>query len=333
MTWDMTPEEAEESAIRMLSYKPGSQVVPSRPSEQLHRCPVCFIYFLPTRTNQTYCRDVCRASAHDAVQRRPAEMIRATNPKEASYVVNRLRNGSWQAWVAEPGKTYALTLPEWRQPGMYKEHPRSDLVISDDSEGAPRMAHEMILRAHQRIDRDIGPYWSGNAENQLICREFAEERLWPMYPGQTAAWTETFLRDWYEDRRRRVLARYGSQSFSQPSAEVVKKDIQRLVTPYFQDIPLRPLELEGLTALLVWAGMYPAAEFPLEIKEATENTRPGQPRRFELSLEPVNAYRMISDGTLDTLKRIRITLSKQLIPTVRSWQIWHSLRAEPSGTP
>jgi hypothetical protein len=119
---------------------------------------------------------------------------------------------------------------------------------------------------------------------------------------------------------------------SRPSADVVKKDIERLITPYFQDIPLRPLELEGLTTLLFWAGLNPATEFPLEIKETMEASKAGQPHRFELSLEPLNAYRMISDGTVDTLKRIRVTLTKQLIPMVRSWQIWHSLRPEPSGT-
>jgi hypothetical protein len=124
----------------------------------------------------------------------------------ASYSVHRLNFGGygpWQAWIHESdGSSKPVLMPEWE--GLYQEQPRSDTIISDDSTGAPRLAHAMFDDAFRRSSVDIGRYWSEDPLNQLICREFAAERLWPMYPGSQANFSESFLRSWYEDRKRRL---------------------------------------------------------------------------------------------------------------------------------
>lgn len=127
---------------------------------------------------------------------------------EATYSVHRLNFGGygpWQAWIHEPdGTSRPVVMPEWE--GLYQEHPRSDTIISDDSTGAPRLAHAMFDDAFRRKSEDIGRYWSEDPLNQLITREFAEERLRPMYPGSQATFSESFMRSWYADRKRRLSA-------------------------------------------------------------------------------------------------------------------------------
>jgi hypothetical protein len=129
---------------------------------------------------------------------------------EANYSVHRLNFGGygpWQAWVHEPdGSSKPIEMPEWE--GLYQEHPRSDAIISDDSIGAPKLAHALFENAFRRRSVDIGRYLSEDQLNQLIDREFAEERLWPLHPGSQVSFSESFLRSWYEDRKRRLSGRH-----------------------------------------------------------------------------------------------------------------------------
>jgi hypothetical protein len=128
---------------------------------------------------------------------------------EANYSIHRLNFGGygpWQAWIHEPdGSSRPVEMPEWE--GLYQESPRSDTTISDDSTGAPRLAHAMFEDAFRRKSMEIGRYMSEDPLNQLICREFAEERLWPLHPGSHASFSESFLRAWYDDRKRRLMSR------------------------------------------------------------------------------------------------------------------------------
>lgn len=128
-------------------------------------------------------------------------------PAEQVYSVQRLElpPGAWVGVVATPGDgVRPIEMPEWG--GLYDEHPRSDTIISDDSNGAPRLAHEMMRMAESRHGHDIGDYWSGGSGpaetgmNQLVGREFADERLWPMRNGSSATWTESLMRAWRKDR-------------------------------------------------------------------------------------------------------------------------------------
>jgi DNA-binding transcriptional ArsR family regulator len=122
---------------------------------------------------------------------------------DATYVVHRLATGDWVATVSDAqGRPTAIELPEWAD--IYEEHPRSDTVIADDSVGAPRLAHALFEDSHRRAGTDIEPFWSLEPDNQLIARAFAEERLWPMRPGQSAPFTADFMRSWYADRRQRL---------------------------------------------------------------------------------------------------------------------------------
>lgn len=126
--------------------------------------------------------------------------------EEPIYTILRLTlpPGAWIGVVVDPGESARpLVLPEWVD--LYQEHPRSDTVISDDSIGAPRVAHEMMRRAEARVGRDIGDYWGGEKDlNQLVARAFAEEELWPMRPGTSVTWCERYLRAWRRDRLERM---------------------------------------------------------------------------------------------------------------------------------
>jgi hypothetical protein len=137
---------------------------------------------------------------------------------EATYTINRLSvpPGAWMGIVSNPGEQpRALEMPEWAE--IYVEHPRSDTIVSDDSVGAPRVAHEILQLAEKRAGRDLGDYWgNGDGMNQLVARAFAEERLWPMRPGQSITFGETFLRAWRRDRLERLAP------IATPSASATK---------------------------------------------------------------------------------------------------------------
>jgi hypothetical protein len=127
---------------------------------------------------------------------------------EALYTVNRLTlpHGAWMGVVINPGEpASALVLPEWAE--LYREAPRSDAIISDNSTGAPRLAHEIIRLAEARRGTDIGDYRGGDHDtNQLVAQAFAREHLWPMRPGTSMTWGENFLRAWRRDRVERLRA-------------------------------------------------------------------------------------------------------------------------------
>jgi hypothetical protein len=127
---------------------------------------------------------------------------------EAMYTINRLTlpPGAWIGVVMNPGETATpLELPEWTE--LYRERPRFDTLISDDSSGAPRVAHEIMRLAEARAGREIGEYWGGDWDvNQLVAHAFAQEELWPIRPGTSMTWGETYLRAWRRDRIERMEA-------------------------------------------------------------------------------------------------------------------------------
>ena len=93
-----------------------------------------------------------------------------------------------------------MALPEWTD--QYHEVSRSDTIIADDATGAPRLAHAMFEHAWRRMGVEIGQYHTAPDHlNRWIARNFAEERLWPVRPGQSVAFGEAFLRAWYENQK------------------------------------------------------------------------------------------------------------------------------------
>jgi hypothetical protein len=131
----------------------------------------------------------------------------AADEAEQVYSIQRLElpPGAWMGVVITPGEGVTpLRMPE--REGRDEKHSRSDTIMSDDSVGAPKVAHEMMRLAEARVGEDIGGYWGGGTGaadlgiNQLVAREFADERLRPMRNGSAASWSESFVREWRMDR-------------------------------------------------------------------------------------------------------------------------------------
>jgi hypothetical protein len=130
----------------------------------------------------------------------------ASDVEEGTYTIHRLTvpPGAWLGMVSNPHEQpIPLELPEWAE--IYTDHPRSDTIVADDSNGALRIGHELMRLAERRAEREIGDYWNdGDGSNQTLARAFAEERLWTMRPGQSVTFGETFLRGWRRDRLERL---------------------------------------------------------------------------------------------------------------------------------
>jgi hypothetical protein len=126
---------------------------------------------------------------------------------EQIYSIQRLElpPGAWMGVVITPGEG-VVPLRMAERKGPYEDHARSDTIVSDDSVGAPKVAHEIMRLAEARVGHDIGEYWGGGTDyadfgiNQLVAREFADERLRPMRNGSSASWSESFVRDWRKDK-------------------------------------------------------------------------------------------------------------------------------------
>jgi hypothetical protein len=79
------------------------------------------------------------------------------------------------------------------------------------------------------------------------------------------------------------------------------------------------LEREGLGKFLFLVGSDETARPPLRLTTATVDGQ-NQPLTFTMSLEPLSAYTIRSDGTVPTLRDvIKKRLEEVLIPIVRRW--------------
>ncbi len=118
---------------------------------------------------------------------------RPTDRADTEYEVRRGLLG-WETVVRESGRSpVPLTLPDWEE--IYKEAPRSDYLISDDSTGPLLLAHELIRRAYVRIGTRLEPF-----QFQPETMLFAQEQLRSMEIGSARAFGESFLRLWYAER-------------------------------------------------------------------------------------------------------------------------------------
>jgi hypothetical protein len=94
-------------------------------------------------------------------------------------------------------------------------------------------------------------------------------------------------------------------------------EIRKLVERHFSDVPLTQLEREGLGKFLFLVGSDETARPPLRLTTATVDGQ-NQPLTFTMSLEPLSAYTIRSDGTVPTLRDvIKKRLEEVLIPIVR----------------
>lgn len=120
-----------------------------------------------------------------------------SDPSEAQYEVRR-HESAWEAMIREPGRPERpLTLPDWDE--LYRERPRSDNLVSDDSTGAFHLAHELLRRAFLRVDVQLAPF-----RFQPDVLVFAEEQLRSMPPASSRTFGESFLRFWRTERVARM---------------------------------------------------------------------------------------------------------------------------------
>jgi hypothetical protein len=116
----------------------------------------------------------------------------------------------------------------------------------------------------------------------------------------------------------------------------ITAEIDRLIRPYFRNVPLREAEWANLTDLLEWFGLHPNDQSWLQGLWGTEELlprQPGQPQRWHLPLpmlgDDYHPEDIRSDETLETLGLIYNTLTDDLIPEVRRWNYWHTVLPEP----
>jgi hypothetical protein len=117
----------------------------------------------------------------------------AGTAREVSYVVHHLSFGGWVGTINVTG----------RQPRPF-ESTEGNL---DEASGAAElvflMFKDVVGKGHGRGSGHDTP---DHALIQVISREFAEELVRPMRPGQEATFTAEFVRRWHENRRHRFGA-------------------------------------------------------------------------------------------------------------------------------
>lgn len=109
--------------------------------------------------------------------------------RQVSYVVHHMSFGGWLATAAVGG----------RPPKTIEVEGQAQL---DERSGAGALAHAMFTDA---LDQPA-PTSADRALIQVISREFAEELLRPMRPGQEGTFTAEFVRRWFENRHHRFGA-------------------------------------------------------------------------------------------------------------------------------
>ncbi len=114
----------------------------------------------------------------------------ASTAQDVSYVIHHLSFGGWLGMMTVAG----------RQPRPFdSEHAHLEET------GAQELVHTMFMEVLGKAQRS-SPVAADEALIQVISREFAEELVRPMRPGQEATFTAEFVRRWHENRRQRFGA-------------------------------------------------------------------------------------------------------------------------------
>jgi hypothetical protein len=116
----------------------------------------------------------------------------ASASREVSYIIHHLSFGGWLGTMNVAG----------RQPRPFdSEHGQAQ-----EATGAHELVHTMFMEVLGKGHRRGTPAAPDEALIQVISREFAEELVRPMRPGQEATFTAEFVWRWYENRRQRFGA-------------------------------------------------------------------------------------------------------------------------------
>ena len=116
----------------------------------------------------------------------------ASASKNVSYVIHHLSFGGWLGTVNAAG----------RQPRQLD----SEHGHLEEASGAQELVHAMFMEVLGKAHRRGAPASPDEALIQVISREFAEELVRPMRPGQEATFSAEFVRRWHENRRQRFGA-------------------------------------------------------------------------------------------------------------------------------
>jgi hypothetical protein len=120
-----------------------------------------------------------------------------TTGGEVSFIIHHLSFGGWLGTVAQPGRE--------PQPLEVNGGPGRD-DHQDEQTGAAQLALAMFKDMLGRGRRGGRQSAADAAAIQVISRDFSEELLRPMRPGQEATFTAAFVRRWFENRRQRFGA-------------------------------------------------------------------------------------------------------------------------------
>jgi hypothetical protein len=126
---------------------------------------------------------------------------RDTTPsaREVTYTIHHLSSGGWMATVSQRGR-------QLRQLEVSGEEAAPEGRSLDEQTGAARLAQAMFQDALTRARPAITDAPVTEDVTRVISRDYAEELLRSMRPGQEASFTAEFVRRWYENRRHRFGA-------------------------------------------------------------------------------------------------------------------------------
>ena len=116
----------------------------------------------------------------------------ASASREVTFVIHHLTFGGWVGTLHEAG----------RDPAPLEIDSRAE----DDRFGAASLARRMFAMSLRRVARAPVKHAVGDALIETLSREFSEELIRPLRPGQEASFTSEFVRRWYENRRQRFGA-------------------------------------------------------------------------------------------------------------------------------
>jgi hypothetical protein len=120
--------------------------------------------------------------------------------REATYTIHHLSFGGWMGTVSQRGRKPRQLA------GIDGNATESELASVDEETGAARLAEAMFRDALSRARPAVSEGTPGEDVTRGISREFAEELLRSMRPGQEASFTAEFIRRWWENRRHRFGA-------------------------------------------------------------------------------------------------------------------------------
>lgn len=116
----------------------------------------------------------------------------ASAAREVTFVIHHLTFGGWAGTINAAGRE-----PAALEPGSGNQ---------DEQSGPAGLARRMFTVALRQVHPAAATNSADDHLIEVLSREFSEELVRPMRPGQEATFTSEFIRRWYENRRQRFGA-------------------------------------------------------------------------------------------------------------------------------